>query len=166
MAALGAAPDAAAQTGDGPPRVSLGAGVGLTTPLHGDFDFTPATWGGDVRVAMSRHAVAEFAFSQWHHAPEAASGIGERTHRAAGVNVLFSTAGRVRGSAGGGIGVFQVDRPSFSSLTSAAQIVGGGEVDLAAGFAAFGQAQLVLPFRDPGLGDVRFLAGIRWGVGR
>jgi hypothetical protein len=41
------------------PRVSIGAGAGIAVPCHGDFNFMPWAWDGDVRLAMSPHVRLE-----------------------------------------------------------------------------------------------------------
>jgi hypothetical protein len=192
---------AAAQSSDPGPRLSVGAGAGVAFPLHGDFDFTPWAWDADVRIAMARHVLLEVAVGEWRHSesrvtenipvtmPTGMIGRLEqkttRVQRSSQINVLFrGSAGRVRITGGGGIGLLQHDRrtrqdvsgcsqgvtcqsfeSSFSNTSFAAQAVGGAEVALAGGFAVYGQARFVVPTSDPGGGDIRVTAGVRWGFG-
>ena len=182
-----------------PPRVSLGAGAGLAIPFHGDFDFTPWAWDADVRVAMARHALFEVAVGEWRHTetfarqniPVTPGGgvIGRleekttRVQRTLQANLLFTGAlGRVRVSAGGGVGLLQHHRltrrgsadcssavpcgsfeSTFSNVSGSAQGAGGAEVRLTGGLALYGQVRFVVPFTDPGGSDLRATAGFRWG---
>jgi hypothetical protein len=192
---------AVAQATGAPPRLSAGAGGGFAIPFHADFDFTPWAWEADLRLAMARHVLFEVAVGEWHHSQTRVSTnlpgatpaelIGRveqqttRMQRTLQANVLFTAnTGRVRVTAGGGVGLLQHRRRtrtltegcapemlcgSFESNVSnargAAQGVGGAEVRLTAGFALYGQARLVVPMHDPGGSDLRITTGLRWGFG-
>lgn len=192
---------AAAQGTSAPPRVSVGAGAGFAVPFHGDFDFTPWAWDADLRVAMARHVLFEVSIGEWRHADTSVSTnlpgttstelIGRlerqtsRVQRTLQANVLFTGgAGRVRLTAGGGVGLLQHERrtrtlaegcspgmlcgsseSTVSNSSGAAQAVGGAELRLEAGFALYGQARFVVPMTDPGGSDLRVTAGLRWGFG-
>ncbi|MEO8071272.1 MAG: hypothetical protein ABI652_07705 [Acidobacteriota bacterium] len=183
------------------PRVSIAAGAGLAVPLHGDFDFTPWAWDADVRVAMSRHALFEAAVGEWRHSETfvrqnipVTPGPGvigrseqrtTRTQRTLEANVLFTGAhGRVRMTAGGGVGLLEHRRrtrtlladcspavecgtfeSTFSSASGSAQGVGGAEVRLSRAAALYGQVRFVVPFIDPGGSDLRVTTGVRIGFG-
>lgn len=192
---------AAAQGTSGPPRLSVGAGAGLALPFHGDVDFTPWAWDADVRLAMARHVLFEVAVGEWRHADTSVStnlpgttskeviGRLERqtswVQRTLQANLLFTAApGRVRVTAGGGVGLLQHRRRTrtlaqdctpvtlcgsfesgVSNSSGTAQGVGGAEVRLRAGLALYGQARLVVPITDPGGSDLRITTGLRWGFG-
>jgi hypothetical protein len=117
-----AAGPAAAQDPDAR-RVSVGAAVGLATPLHGDFDFTGTAWQADVRFDTARHFGFGAFFEEWRHTeedsftdqtitgPNGPLGRVERTTartdhrtRALGWNLIArGTASRVTVSGGGGV---------------------------------------------------------------
>ena len=193
---------AAAQSSGSGPRLSVGAGAGVAFPFHGDFDFTPWAWDADVRIALARHVLLEVAVGEWRHTdsrvvenipvappPGVTGRLEQRTtreQRSSQFNLLFSgAAGRVRITAGGGIGLLQHDRrmrqdasgcsagvpcqsfeSTFSNTRLAAQLVGGAEVALAGGVAVYGQTRFVVPTSDPGGSDVRMTTGVRWGFGQ
>ena len=50
-----------------PPRFTVGAGAGLSNPLHGDFDFVAPSWDIAVRGSASEYLTVELFVSQWHH---------------------------------------------------------------------------------------------------
>jgi hypothetical protein len=183
------------------PRVSVGAGAGLAIPFHGDFDFTPWAWDADLRVAVSPHLLIEAAVGEWRHSESRVSEairvatppgtIGRleqttgRVQRIYQANALFTAgAGRIRATAGGGVGLLQHDRQTrtttsgcspgvtcgsfesaFSSATGSVQAVGGVEVRIAGGIALYGQTRFVVPMTDPGGSDLRVTAGARVGFG-
>ena len=192
---------ALAQGTDSRPRVSVGAGAGVAFPFHADFDFTPWAWEADLRVAMASHVLLEGAVGEWRHEdaftrqniqPTPGGGVigrleqkTTRVQRTLQVNVLFTGArGRVRATAGGGVGLLQHHRTtssvttdcspgvpcgsfesSFSSTSGSAQAVGGAEVRLGGGVALYGQVRFVVPFTDPSGGDLRATTGLRFGFG-
>ena len=115
---------ATAQSSGPGPRLSLGAGAGVTFPLHGDFDFTPWAWDADVRLAVARRVLLEVAVGEWRHSESRVSEnipvapppgvIGRleqkttRVQRSSQVNVLATGAvGRVHITGGGGIGLLE-----------------------------------------------------------
>ena len=113
---------ASAQDPDGR-YVSVGAAVGLATPLHGDFDFTGTGWQADVRLDTARYFGFGVFFEEWRHTeeqlftgqtisgPNGPLGRVERTTtrtdhrtRALGWNLIArGTASRVTVSGGGGV---------------------------------------------------------------
>jgi len=183
------------------PRVSVGGGAGIALPLHGDFDFTPWAWEADLRVGLSPRVLVEAAVGEWRHntttaadhipAPAYPDAIGHleqtTTHamRTMQVNLLAAaTAGRVRVTAGGGVGLLRHLRTvttvaencsgaatcgtfhsDVSSTTASAQAVGGMDVDVARFIAVYGQARFVVPLTDPGGSDLRVTAGVRLTLG-
>lgn len=184
-----------------PPRVAVGAGIGLARPLHADFDFIAPAWDGDVRVALSDRLLFEAAVGDWRRVetdvledvpttnPPGIIGRAEsrttRVQRSYQGNLLLTGAdGRLRMSAGGGVGLVQHTRRSetrtdecsagvtcgrfestFSSATGSIQAAGGVEWRLSRRVAVSGQARFVVPMTDPGSGDLRFTAGLRVGMG-
>jgi hypothetical protein len=191
----------AAQIAHPAPRVAIGAGAGLAVPFHGDYDFTPWAWDADVRLALSGRGSLEVAVGEWRHSdtrvarniqltppPGTIDRLEQstaRTQRMLQANLLFAgSAGRVRVSAGGGVGVLQHDRRTrtvtsgcspgvscgssdskFSNAGGTAQAVGGLEVAVARGLAVHGQARFIVNVRDVGSSEVRVTAGARWGFG-
>ena len=109
-----------------------------------------------------------------------------RVQRIWQANLLFSGAvGRVRVTGGGGVGALQHERSTeqvlsdcslerlcnafqsdVSNGSGSAQAVGGAEVRLAGGLAAYGQVRFTVPMTDPGSSDLRVTSGLRWGFGR
>ena len=184
-----------------PPRISVGGGAGFAIPFHGDFDFTPWAWDADLRVAVSPHLLIEAAVGEWRHSesrvaqnirvdtPPGTIGRLEQTtdriQRTYQANALFTAAaGRIRATAGGGVGLLQHDRQTrtttsncspgvtcgplesdFSSATGSVQAVGGVEFRVAGAIALFGQTRFVVPMTDPGGSDLRVTAGARVGFG-
>ena len=109
-----------------------------------------------------------------------------RRERTVQANLLGTGAqGRVRFSGGGGIGFLDYHRQfrqettecspqvrcgayesPFSGSSMTVQGVGGIDVRIAGGLAAYGQVRLTIPLPDPSGGGVRFMAGVRWGFGK
>ena len=50
-----------------PPRISIGAGVGFAVPAYEDLEATPSAWEADVRLALAKHLLVEFAVGEWRH---------------------------------------------------------------------------------------------------
>jgi len=108
-------------------RMSVGAGVGVAVPFHGDFNFTPVTWDADVRLPMSERLLVELAVGDWRRSDaevrtnlpttsppgvigrlEQATSNVQRTWQ---VNALLAASlGRVRMTGGGGVGLLQYER--------------------------------------------------------
>ncbi|HEX5216624.1 MAG TPA: hypothetical protein VFV98_14280 [Vicinamibacterales bacterium] len=127
-----------------------------------------------------------------HNLPASGGVIGRleetttRRERTMQANLLATgTQGRVRFSGGGGIGFLQYHRQfrqeltecspqvscgahesPFSSSSTTVQGVGGIDVRLVGGLAAYGQVRLTIPVPDPSGGGVRFMTGVRWGFGK
>ncbi len=191
---------AAAQSSTPPPRVSFGAGIGVAVPAYEDMNATPRAWEADVRLAMARHLLFEVAIGEWRHSetdvthnlPVNGGVIGRleetttRRERTMQANLLGTGAhGRVRFTAGGGVGFLEYHRQfrqeatecspqvrcgayesPFSSSSMTVQGVGGVEVRLAGELAAYGQVRLTIPLPDPSGGGVRVMTGVRWGFGK
>jgi hypothetical protein len=171
-----------AQSAD-PPRVSVGAGVGLAFPLHGDFDFTPWAWEADVRVALSRRGVLEVAAGEWRHSesrvvhdiqvtpPPGTIGRFEqatgRTQRMLQANLLFQGAtGRLHVTAGGGVGLLQFQRRTriVTSGCSPGALCGTTEYTFtnASGTAqAVAGLEVAIASGLTAYGQARFIANIR-----
>ena len=60
---------AGAQTSQ-PPRFTIGAGGGVSDPLHGDFQFIAPSWDVSVRGRVAPHLTIEGFMSRWRHANE------------------------------------------------------------------------------------------------
>jgi hypothetical protein len=108
-----------------------------------------------------------------------------RTQRMLQANLLFrDTTGRLHVTAGGGVGLLQHRRrtrtvtsgcaaevscgttdASFTNASGTAQAMGGLEVALMSGLAAYGQARLLVNMRDVGGSETRITAGLRWSFG-
>lgn len=107
-----------------PPRFTVGAGAGLSNPLHGDFDFVAPSWDAAIRGRASEHVLVEVFVAEWRHtdtsdhfdipiqSPTGVIGrIGRisttstRTEWTTGVNILPTfRVGRVAVTGGGGGG--------------------------------------------------------------
>ena len=118
-------------------HVSVGAAVGLATPLHGDFDFTATAWQADVRFDTARYFGFGVFFEEWRHTdedvftgqtisgPDGPLGRVERTTvrtghrtRALGWNLLArGTASRVTVSGGGGVSYLLYSRDYRQTMT-------------------------------------------------
>jgi hypothetical protein len=94
-----------------------------------------------------------------------------------------ASAGRLRLAAGGGVGFLRYTRrtetntsgctagvpcgmfeSTSSDVAGTVQAVGDLDARLAGRLDAFGQTRIVIPLTDPGSGDVRVLAGVRWTI--
>ena len=63
---MGGANRAAAQTLEAP-RFTVGAGGGLSNPLHGDFNFVAPSWDVAVRGRANDYLTVEVFVAQWRH---------------------------------------------------------------------------------------------------
>jgi hypothetical protein len=126
-----------------PPRVSIGAGLGLALPFHGDLDFTPWAWDADVRIRLARRGLLEVAVGEWRHSesrvveniqvtpPPGAIGRLEQTtsraQRMLQASLLFEGAtGRLRVAGGGGVGLLQLNRRTRTITTGCSPEVSCG----------------------------------------
>jgi hypothetical protein len=177
-----------AQTAASTPRVSVGAGVGLAFPFHGDFDFTAGAWDADVRLALSRHTVFEAAVGEWRHTEtsvrenvtvQAVSGppgtVGRveqstrRVQRAIQVNLLGTgVLGRVRVVGGGGVGLLQHDRRFRQSIedcsAGVADVCGSTEStfsNIAGSAQAVGGVDIRVAGSSSVYGQARFIVSMR-----
>ena len=148
---------------DAPPKLSIAAGGGITTPFHGDLDFTAPAWELSVRGAIAKHVVLEAFSEHWQREQRAVT----YKMRTVGANAL-ATGGsrRVTISGGGGIGAFAYDRRGssgnvFSSDGFTVQGVAEVDVALARRVQVFGRYVLVVPVRDPGFGHGTIGGGVR-----
>ena len=187
---------ASAQSGDSPPAISAGAAAGVALPFHGDFDFIPWAWEADLRIRLSRRVLVEAVMGDWRHTERLVfTGLpsiarleqtSERVQRSWQVNALSTRRiGRVWIVGGGGVGLVQHRRSTFtiaegcaagvacgehesvfSNASAAVQGVGGMEVGATGPVALSATARLVVPLRDPAGMDLRFTAGIRLRLGR
>ena len=127
-AALTTAPMTMAQ--DREARFTVGGGVGVSNPLHGDLDFIASSWDVSARGTPARHLTIEGFATEWRHDTESIQigvplqgpsgvigSIGRLTQRtqyrtmAFGASLLptFST-GRVTVAGGGGVDVMFFQR--------------------------------------------------------
>jgi hypothetical protein len=148
---------------DARPKLTIAGGGGLTTPFHGDLDFTAPHFEGSVRGSISDHVALEGFFGQWRRTERSTT----YKMRNVGANVVgIGSAGRVTFSGGGGIGAFAYDRQAstgnvFSSDGFTVQGVAGVDVAIARRVQVYGRYLLVLPVRDPGFGHGSFGGGVR-----
>jgi hypothetical protein len=113
-----------------PPRFTVGAGAGLSNPLHGDFDFVAPSWDLSVRGRPREHLTIEVFLAEWRHTErsdyfdipiQTPAGIAGRIGRLStsstrsewttGINLLPTfSVGRFTVSGGGGGGYMVLHR--------------------------------------------------------
>jgi hypothetical protein len=149
---------------DVPPKLTIAAGGGLTTPFHGDLDFTASHFELSLRGSLADHVALEGFFGQWRGTQRSTT----YKMRNLGANVVgIGSTGRVTFSGGGGIGAFAYDRRAgtgnvFSSDGFTVQGVAGVDVAVARRVQVYGRYLLVLPVRDPGFGHGSVGGGVRF----
>jgi hypothetical protein len=148
---------------DAPPKLTIAGGGGLTTPFHGDLDFTASHVELSLRGSISDRVALEGFFGQWRGSERSTA----YKMRNVGANVVgIGSSGRVTISGGGGIGAFAYDRRAstgnvFSSDGFTVQGVAGVDVAVARRVQVYGRYLLVLPVRDPGFGHGSVGGGVR-----
>lgn len=119
------------------PRVTVGAGAGLSNPLHGDFNFVAPSWDVSIRGRASEHLTVEAFVGEWRHTETSdyfdipiqsptgvigrigrLSATSTRTEWTTGVNILPTfSVGRVTVTGGGGGGYMLLTSRYKQTLT-------------------------------------------------
>jgi hypothetical protein len=119
----------ATSTAQSDPPLTIGGGIGIANPLHGDFDFLAGTWTASLRVPLSTRVLVDTSVSQWGRTrtevrtdvqllgPAGPIGFVDRLtqetrHRrtSIAVSVLGTGGDGVRVTVGGGAGIYDYRR--------------------------------------------------------